>query len=222
MTAPKTFLKTDELTHIKSWKPPDIQGNIANAPESDAVRIKRLMKNNPTSVEVIEAIHKQAYEEGLEQGKQQGLKQFEQQQKTLIDKFMAVVSAMQTPLQRINDDVDNELLQLCLLIAKQVIRRELQQSPEQIAAVIRECLKALPAAEIHPKIRLHPEDFKAVREIYPSNGNDDKNSWQLLEDNAITQGGCIVDTNSTHIDATVEARINQLASKILGGSRNDD
>ncbi len=222
MTESKPQFSEAEVSQVKSWKMPDMQGNIANATETDAERIKRLMKSNPTSVEVIEAIQQRAYDEGLKLGKQQGLLQFEEQSEILKNKFISVINSMQKPLHRINQEVDEELLQLCLLISKQVIRRELQQTPEQIAAVIRECLVVLPASELNPKIKLHPEDLACVREIYPSTGSDDESSWTLVEDSSITPGGCIVDTKATHIDATVEARINQLASKILGGSRDND
>ncbi len=222
MSSTKANFSEEEISQVKSWSMPDMQGDIANAPESDAARIKRLMKTNPTSVEVIEAIQQKAYEEGLKLGKQQGKIQFEEQQEILKNKFITIVNAMQKPLQRINDEVDEELLQLCLIISKQVLRRELKQAPEQIAAVIRECLSVLPSTELNPKIRLHPDDLACVREIYPSSGNEDESSWQLIEDSSITPGGCEVDTKSTHIDATIEARINQLASKILGGSRDSD
>lgn len=222
MSQTKSSFSSKDLTQVKTWSMPDMQGEIANAPESDAARIKRLMKSNPTSVEVIEAIQQKAYEEGLKLGKQQGKLQFEEQYELLKNKFITIVNAMQKPLHRINDEVDEELLQLCLIISKQVVRRELKQSPEQIAAVIRECLTVLPATELNPKIRLHPDDLACVREIYPDNGSEDESSWQLIEDSSITPGGCEVDTKSTHIDATVEARINQLASKILGGNREND
>jgi len=222
MSSTKAEFSEAEKNQVKSWSLPDIQGDIANAPESDAARIKRLMKSNPTSVEVIEAIQQTAYEEGLKLGKQQGKIQFQQQQEILKNKFITIVNAMQHPLHRINDEVDEELLQLCLIISKQVVRRELKQTPQHIAAVIRECLSVLPATELNPKIRLHPDDFACVREIYPSSGDEDGSSWQLVEDSSITPGGCEVDTKSTHIDATIEARINQLANKILGGSRDNE
>ncbi len=63
MSQTKSTFSNEDLAQVKSWSIPDIQGKIANAPESDAARIKRLMTTNPTSVEVIEAIQQKAYEE---------------------------------------------------------------------------------------------------------------------------------------------------------------
>ncbi len=201
---------------------PDMRGTVANSTESDQHRIRHNLKKTPQTASQLEQIRRQAYEEGHQQGVAEGLQQTLNQKTILKEKLINIINKMQYPLNVINEDTEAALLKLCVLIAKQVIRRELQQDPQQIAAVIRESLAILPSSDTQPKIRLHPDDFLCIQEIYPASSNRDESGWQLIEDSSITAGGCMIDTRSSHIDATIEARLNQISSQMLGGSRDDD
>ncbi len=222
MTRSRNLYKSNEITGVESWPLPDMQGSIANAHESDQLRIKQSEATRPQTASQLEQIRQQAYEEGFSEGVAQGLEQTLQQKSALKEKIITLINRLQHPLQIIDQQVESELLQLCILIAKQVVRRELQQDPQQIAAVIRECMAILPGSDTQPKIRLHPDDFRCIQEIYPTTDHDEEMGWQLIEDSSITPGGCMVDTRASHIDASIEARINQISSKMLGGSRDDD
>ncbi len=222
MTQHKNLYKADEVADVESWSLPDMQGNIANSEDSDHSRIQQSLTKKPQTAKQIEQIRQQAYEEGYAQGVEQGLQQTLQQKSALKEKIINIINKLQYPLNKIDEQIEKELLQLSVLIAKQVVRRELQQDPQQIAAVIRECLAILPSSNTKPKIRLHPDDFRCIQEIYPTTAKDEESGWQLVEDSSITPGGCMVDTRSSHIDATIEARINQISTKMLGGSRDDD
>ena len=47
-------------------------------------------------------------------------------------------------------------------------------------------------------------------------------SWRVEADPLISRGGCIVETETSRIDATVESRIAAIASKMFGGERESD
>jgi flagellar assembly protein FliH len=77
----------------------------------------------------------------------------------------------------------------------------------------------LPLASQKISLKLHPEDAELVRsalvlEMTPS--------WSLVEDPLITRGGCKVDTEVSHVDATVEHRLAAVITSILGGERERD
>lgn len=221
MTQHKNLYKAAEVAEVESWSLPDMQGNIANSKDSDHKRIQQSLSTKPQTAKQIEQVRQQAYEEGYAEGVKQGLQQTLQQKSALKEKIISIINKLQYPLNKIDEQIEKELLQLSVLIAKQVVRRELQQDPQQIAAVIRECMAILPSSNTQPKIRLHPDDFRCIQEIYPT-ANEEGSGWQLIEDSSISPGGCVVDTHSSHIDATIEARINQISTKMLGGSRDDD
>lgn len=222
MSSSKNVILPEAGQKVESWSLPDMNGPVANFNESDQKRIHQTLHKTPQTASQLEAIRKQAYKEGFEHGLQDGKQQFKTQSDALKEKLINVINKLQSPLKKVDKEVEAQLLQLCVLIAKQVIRRELKQEPEQIAAVIRECLKILPASNTRPKIKLHPDDHACVKEIYPNIETDENQGWQIIEDSSISPGGCIVDTESSHIDATIESRLSQIAAELIGGSRDDD
>ena len=51
---------------------------------------------------------------------------------------------------------------------------------------------------------------------------DDQSHWQFEPDPLIARGGCMVETESSRIDASVETRLAAIASKMFGGERGSD
>ena len=51
---------------------------------------------------------------------------------------------------------------------------------------------------------------------------EDEKSWRLEEDLLLSRGDCRVETESSYIDATVEARLSAIAANMLGDERRND
>jgi flagellar assembly protein FliH len=105
-------------------------------------------------------------------------------------------------------------------IATQIIRREIKLDPGQVIAAVREAIKVLPLSSQKISLHLHPEDVELVRsalsldEISPA--------WKIVENPLITRGGCKVDTEVSHINATVENRLAAVITTLFGGEREHD
>jgi flagellar assembly protein FliH len=52
--------------------------------------------------------------------------------------------------------------------------------------------------------------------------DEDDTPWRWIEDPTLSRGGCRVETANTLIDASVEARLESVINKLLGGERTDD
>ena len=100
------------------------------------------------------------------------------------------------------------------------MRRELKTEPGEVVGVVRETLKYLPVASRGIRLRLNPDDSELVRDAL-SLGHDVLD-WQLEADPLIARGGCIVETESSRIDASVEARLAAIVAKMFGGERESD
>ncbi len=107
-----------------------------------------------------------------------------------------------------------------MLVARQLVRRELKTEPEEVIGVVREALGALPVAARNVRLMLHPEDAALVREAMPTAQGEQQ--MQIVEDPVQTRGGCRVLTDSSQIDASVEARLNAVIAHVLGGERSSD
>ncbi len=233
----KAVIRAADATNLQSWKLPAVKGAIVNSNQKEPAVENHSKKGSDDkdariSVEQLEKIRKKAHEEGFEQGITEAKASFQQQTQPLIKHFEEIIEAIAKPLSLIDETIEEELLKIVLLIAKQVIRREIQQQPEQIIAVIRESLAVLPENNDLVKIRVHPDDASCIRQIYQEQFDSNNPNWQLTEDPLITLGGCLIDIKASHLDATIENRMNQIAQSLLaskgsadkarGGSRDAD
>jgi flagellar assembly protein FliH len=133
-----------------------------------------------------------------------------------IDKMLGDISQ---PFKDLDSQVEEQLVQLSLTIARQLVRRELRMDPAQVIAIVRESVALLPAATRDVRVHLHPEDANVVREKLATPSAD--RAWTIVEDPVMTRGGCRVTTDTASIDSRLETRIQSIMATILGEERSD-
>ncbi len=160
------------------------------------------------------------YDEQLKNGYDDGLKQAQQALNEYKQTFETIFSSFDNALKELDQDVIHSITQLAILIAKQVIRRELEINSDQVVSVVKEAIKLLPLEESRLVIHLNPSDIVAVKNVF--NQNDIVNSCSIVEDPSIQRGGCKLATEDSVIDATIDSQIAQIATKLLGSQRASD
>jgi len=180
---------------------------------------------NMLTARQLEELQKQAKDEGYKAGYQEGLTKGEIEIKQQISNIEKIMSLLSSPLESLDDAVEKELATLSLIIARQIIRRELKTDPDHIVAVVKEAVSALPLASRSIRITLHPEDAILIKKSLSLNNEDDledKSKWAVVDDPALTRGDCKVSTETSHIDATIEKRLTAIAAELLGGERKGE
>ncbi|WP_444994883.1 flagellar assembly protein FliH [Aliikangiella sp. IMCC44359] len=173
------------------------------------------------TAEELQAIRDAAHQEGFQAGQKEGLaaaKDLVEKQSALMQQ---VISQLSKPLEQCGKQTQHELLQLAFAIARQIVRRELQQDPSQLIAIIREALKLLPIGSQNIEISLHPEDATIVKNALSIDGQSESGNtnWQLKSDPSVEKGSCQVITENSKIDASIDKQIAVLFSRIAGGQR---
>ena len=149
------------------------------------------------------------YQEGLAQGRNDGRDEMASQR----DRYVALIDSLEQPFAELDEQVEQELLQMVVSLAQQLVRREIRVEPGEIIGVIRESLELLPVTKRELSISLHPQDAELVRETFAA--GDKELQFQLSEDPLITRGGCRIHTEVSQLDVTLESR---LASRVISGS----
>ena len=206
----KLFTPEEKDSGVERWELPDVTPNDNN------VGYSRLL-----TAAQIEKIQKQAYDEGFEQGHQAGYKSGEADLKSDQKRLQSIMSLLEKPLQDLDQEIVQQLLELTTIIAGQVIRRELRADPGQVIAVVRACIKDLPIATRKISISVHPDDATLIRGAFSIDAQMDQN-WQVVEDPALTRGGCRIEAGNSKIDATVEQQLNRVIANLMGGERERD
>lgn len=175
----------------------------------------------PLTAEQIEAIQKQAYQEGFAQGRTEGLEAGQKEINAQVQRLEQIMLSLSEPLNTVDEQVEQELLALSMAVARQLVRREIEQDPEQVIAVVREAMGELPSRARNVRIHLHPEDAALVREAFATE-EEETAPWKVIEDITQTRGGCRIESDTSRIDATVEKRLNNIIVELMGGTRADD
>lgn len=161
----------------------------------------------PTAEE-LERIYNEAQQSGYDAGFAAGQEAGKQEVQAKIQEKLARLEALANNFREALLDLDqvaaDQLLHLSLEISRQVIRNELHTHPENLAAVVREGLAALPLNHGAVALHLSPEDApllgEHLGELFSQSG------WRIIEDPTISTGGCRLFAGTSEVDATVETR----------------
>jgi flagellar assembly protein FliH len=205
--------------HFQRWDIPDLvsHGGADSIQGGDHQARQRTARLSPGS---IERLHREAYEEGFALGKKEGEAIGRQELVAQAGRLEQLMSALAAPFERLDDEVEEKLVALSMAVAGQLVRREIKTDPQQIVAVVREAVTALPESGRSIHLHLHPEDAGLVRQLVPM--PEGENPWSIVEDPTISRGGCQVTTNISRVDATLEARLNAVIAAVMGGEREGD
>lgn len=176
----------------------------------------------PTAEEIDEirkAAQEDGFKDGFEKGRHDGLQAGQTEIQQQVSELQTLISLLNKPLLDIEEDIEQQVVSLTVLLVKQIARNELKMSPEHITDVFKAAMAQLPLMNRQLKIHLHPEDYKLIQQGITVAPNDDE--WQWIEDATVTRGGLEIDSIDTHIDATVETRLNSAIEKLLGEAELD-
>lgn len=184
-----------------------------------AVDAKKEGTQNLLTARKLEELQKQAQEEGFQRGHKEGLAKGLQDVQKQAARLKSICDLLQAPLRMLDEQVVTEFVSLAMVLARQIIRRELKADPTHIVGIVREVVGQLPISARTVRVHLHPDDAGIFRESIAL----DKNSvWQIVDDPSLNHGDCKVMTESSQIDASVERRLTAAVATLLGGDRSGE
>jgi len=193
---PKKFNVSE--SEIKHYVAPELNGHIVGL-KKVAVR--------PQTVEEIERLQKQAYDEAAKKGYAEGLKQGLKE----TEKLKTIFNFLQQPLNDLDKQVEQQLTELALLMAKMLLQKESALDAKHIQKLVHDSLEYLPVKSRDIQVRLNANDIALFEQ---ANINVNEQSWQCVTDNSVTPGGCLIESSTSHIDASVETRVQQLVDQL--------
>lgn len=179
----------------------------------------------PLTLEELEAIRQEAYNEGFSVGEKDGfhagqLKARQEAEAALaprLESLERLMTQLLDPIAEQDRNLEHAMVTLVSLLAREVIQRELRTDSSQISQVLREALKLLPMGAENVRIHINPQDFellKALRERHEEN-------WKIIEDDGLMPGGCRIETEHSRIDASIETRLEQAIKQLFEQQREN-
>ena len=119
---------------------------------------------------------------------------------------------MEQALQQSDQAIAQDLLNLSLEVARQMVQQSLKTNPEILLNIIREAISSLPHFSHGAHLVVHPDDAEMLR---TSMGEQLSHSgWKIFEDKSIEPGGVRIETANSQIDATVANRWKRIVAAI--------
>jgi flagellar assembly protein FliH len=184
------------------------------APDMDSAAGVKAMPTVTGLADLQEEAYKEAFQQGLAEGREAGRVEIRAQ----VERLSGMFYDLAKPFEVLDAEVERELLTLAMALARQIVRRELKSDPTQIIGIIREAIAALPVAARDVRVHLHPEDAAIVAENLAPTMSD--RAWTIVEDPVMARGGCQVTTVTSRIDARLETRLGAVLSELLGTERH--
>lgn len=209
-----TVARKDQLTAWQRWELPAFDKVQAVSDGTSTV--------SPPTAAQLEQMHLQAHEEGYRAGyaegeqrardEEQKARDAEQKASAEAQRLAEMISALDLELQQVDQQVAQNLLDLSLEIARQMLQQALKVKPELLLGVVREAISDLPHFNQHAHLVVHPADAVLLR----ANMGEQLNhtGWKILEDAQMERGGCRVETAHSQIDATLSTRWKRVVSAI--------
>ena len=180
----------------------------------------------------IEAVKREAYlqghEEGYKKAKEEAQKEAaemirqmeEQHEKEMNDLLNQTIKRLGNVIDDVSglrkeiiSKADKDILEIALLVAKKVIKTEISQNKEILLNNIKEAIRNAIDRD-HILIKVNPEDYNFLKGIEDLNRLLEVKEVILQKEDSISEGGCIVETKYSEIDARIESQIRYIEKNI--------
>ncbi|MDA8414009.1 MAG: FliH/SctL family protein [Desulfobacteraceae bacterium] len=162
--------------------------------------------------EELQRLLQEACDRGFADGRREAEETFNAVCRTLSEAIVSV-SGLREKIVR---ECEEDLLRLAVMVAKQVIRQEITLDRKILAQFVCEATNGI-GDQNDIVIGFHPEDYRAVsanRHLYLA-GVSDKKQITIKPDETVSLGGCVVETPTGLVDASVDAQLSVIFKRLL-------
>ena len=197
----------------------DLQTPKSNVSKNTSDIESKILQTKKEAQKAIKIAQKEAYDkgllEGLEKGVEKGIEQEREKVSLALQSITKIIKDFDALKLEYFKNSEKDIIDLILLIAKEVIHKEVSLNRDIILAVLRDAMKHMHNKEII-KILVNPRDYNYILETNPkflSNFCNMKNTI-IEEDEEIEQGGALIETHSGGVDARLDHQLNKIKERL--------
>jgi flagellar assembly protein FliH len=127
----------------------------------------------------------------------------------------SILEDLSASKSRVCTEAEGQLLELTLALAEAVVRHEVSCQAETVHATLQAALK-MAAEHSRLKVLIHPDDLEDIKQFIPQVEQrfGAASRLELQGDPSISQGGCLVETDSGFVDARLEEQLETLREQL--------
>jgi flagellar assembly protein FliH len=221
--AGKTLLAEAEATRFAFPAPFEAEPIIANSPEEivPAPSIEDILQTaRDEAAQIIAQAEEQ--KELIEQAMRDEIThtiraELRAEMSSEVDNFRHELASTIEQISALHPEItaraETDLVELAFEIAKKIVGREITLDREVALTLAKIALSKL-HNRTFARVHLNPDDFaylQTQRDRFNFHG-----SLELVEDRSISQGGCLIQTDTGEIDARIESQLDEISYGLLG------
>lgn len=203
------FIPREEIAAVAAWSFSAMDVGHATPPPAPA-------ETDPTPAadleQLLQAAREQAYAEGFQQGHDAGSQDTRDALEATVRRSAEetavrmgqLLHSMGDQLIASEQRIARQILELSCDLARQVVRQELKVNTRHLRAVIGEALEQMVEDGLPATVRMHPQDLALMKGALIETLGE--SAPELVADADISPGGCLVQSPSSVVDATIEKR----------------
>ncbi|MDR0311847.1 MAG: hypothetical protein LBJ21_09695 [Acidobacteriota bacterium] len=162
----------------------------------------------------------EGHTEGHSEGLAEGLKTGEETTAARIEEMTKVYAGSLAEVAALKDtlrvQVEEEVVRLALAVARKIIHREIQIDHTIIHTLVRVALERV-AGKSAVVVRLSPVDYEYMTREHGDMSKKAGREIVFESDNTLTQGSCMIQTETGDIDARIEEEFHEVESLFFEG-----
>ena len=204
------FIPREEIDAVAAWSFSSMDaGQTVPAPLAEP----EPEPQPPIDLELmLQGARQQAYAEGFQHGHDAGSQETRDALEAVIRRSAEetavrmgqLLHSMGDQLIAAEQHIARQILELSCDIARQVVRQELKVNTRHLRAVIGEALEQMVEDGLPATVRMNPEDLALMKGALLETLGE--NAPELVADPDISPGGCLIQSPSSVVDATIEKR----------------
>ena len=153
----------------------------------------------------VDDIRETAFQKGFLEGKKVGFGSGAKKADSVIDSLRQALGQLENIRQEIFQEIEKEVTQLALSIARKIVCHEVKTTQETVTCVARKALSRVDNPS-KIKIKLNPGDLQFIKDTQDqlSHFLDNVDKIRFEAEESIQSGGCLIETDRGDIDARIE------------------
>lgn len=203
------FIPREEIDGVAAWHFSAMDGSDDRSGAASAVGDSG---SEGVTSEVLQEARQQAYAEGFARGHDAGGQEVRDALEATVRKtaeetavrMAQLLHNTREHLKKSETQISRHILELACDLARQVVRQELKNDPIHLKPLIAEALAQLADDGLPATVRMHPGDLALMKGALQETLNSPVP--EFVADASISPGGCLIESATTAVDATIEKR----------------
>ncbi len=166
--------------------------------------------------QVSKSAYDQGYAEGLKTGHEEARKAFQAEGQRRLESLEALIDGMENAKIEILRQNERFILEMMAQISRMVLLKETKQDPEYLVRLSQEIIEKVGVKD-NIRIKINPQDSETMGMLRDKIKEKiaGLQNLQLEPSDKVAEGGCIVETEFSTVDARIEVQLKRIHDSLL-------